>query len=247
MMQSLEENKAVEATQMRRADTVPGISSQPRRRRSLLRRSSTLSVKKFSPLVSTEEYNSTFLEEFHGPYAHLRKQLDYDYHSHYRKERQWLQDSIIEEMLDNVHDSSLCVTPTEPWLVFTVGPRGAGKKHVVRELVNERTLPLLSFVSVDPDEIGRRLPEFNSYSKKSPSSVDELTRKESGIIAEILTLAALQAGRNVIVDGIMKDAKWHLQLIEKLRKEYPVLKMAILVVSAPAQMVFKRAQVCICE
>lgn len=46
-------------------------------------------MKKFSTVVSTEEYNAVDVPQFFGPYAHIRKQLDYGYHGHYRKERQW--------------------------------------------------------------------------------------------------------------------------------------------------------------
>jgi hypothetical protein len=216
-----------------------------RRRPSILRRFSSL--KKFSAIVSTEQYNNVTTPTFLGPYAHLRKELDYTYHRHYRKERQWLQDSIIEDMLDNVPGDSadLCIAPTEPWVVFTVGPRGAGKKHVLHELVKEGRLPLLSFVYVDPDEIRRRLPEFGCYSKKSPLAVDELTRKESGFIAEILTLAAIQAGRNVVIDGVLSGAEWHVQLIEKLRTNCKCqnLKFAMLHITAPADLVLRRSKV----
>lgn len=35
---------------------------------------------------------------FYGPYAHIRRSLDYDYHCNYSKTRQWLQDSIIDKL-----------------------------------------------------------------------------------------------------------------------------------------------------
>jgi hypothetical protein len=44
--------------------------------------------------------NNTHL--FVGPFAHIRKSLDYNYHSNYCKERQWFQDSIIEDILGHV-------------------------------------------------------------------------------------------------------------------------------------------------
>ena len=219
-----------------------GVTRRRNRRASLIRRRSTL--KKFSPAVSTEQNNADINAESRGPYAHLRKQLDYTYHVQYRKERQWLQDSIIEDILDaNMpSDLTICITPTEPWLLFTVGSRGAGKKHVIRELSDNGQLPLLSFVRVDPDEIRRRLPEFTSYSQKNPCLVDELTRKESGFIAELILLAALQAGRNVIFDGAMASPQWYIDLVWSLRKEYPSLKFGILHVTAPRKVILQRAR-----
>lgn len=213
-----------------------------RQRSSMLRRASDL--RKFSPVISTEHCNRDDTAPFRGPYAHLRKELDHKYHARYRKERQWLQDSIIEDILEaNLPDDfSTCVTPREPWLLFTVGPRGAGKKHVINQLVREDRLPLLGFVRVDPDEIRRRLPEFDSYSNNSPCLVDELTRKESGFIAELLLLAALQNGRNVVFDGSMSDPNWHLKLVEKLRQQYEMLRFGIIHITAPTKSLLQRAQ-----
>jgi hypothetical protein len=64
-----------------------------------------------------------------------------------------------------------------------------------------------------------------------------LTRKESGFIAEILTLAAIQAGRNVVIDGILSGAMWHVQLIETLRSDCKchILKFVMLHITAPAR------------
>jgi hypothetical protein len=176
-------------TLLRSASVCETEDRQRKRRSSLLRRACIL---RFSPVISTEQCNRDDTAPFRGPYAHLRKDLDYTYHARYRKERQWLQDSIIEDIME-AHlpdDMTVCVTPKEPWLVFTVGPRGAGKKRVLKELASDNRLPLLSYVRVDPDEIRRRLPEFDTYSNKSPCLVDELTQKERGFIAELLLLVA---------------------------------------------------------
>lgn len=71
----------------RRSDiTVP--SPWKNKRVTIFRRKS-LDVKKFSDVLSTEEYNAVDEPQYFGPYAHIRVQLDYTYHRHYRKERQW--------------------------------------------------------------------------------------------------------------------------------------------------------------
>ena len=210
--------------------------------RNIIRRAGSLKPKRFSSLISTEDQNAVPEAQFFGPYRHIRKELDYGYHKYYRKERQWLQDSIVEDMLDNVEGANMCVNPTEPWLIFTVGPQGAGKKQAIRDLIFEGHLNLLTYVDVDPDAIRRRLPEFDTYVKLSPSTVGELTLKESGHICEILILAALQAGRNVIKDGVLADAEWHLKLIRKLKKQYPNLKVGIFHITAPTNLILKRAQ-----
>ena len=73
----------------------------------------------------------------------------------------------------------------------------------------------------------------------------ELTRKEAGYVAEILTAAALQSGKNALVDGSLRDWKWYTEYFQKLKEEYGNLSLAILHVLAPREAVFERAMVCI--
>ena len=93
---------------------------------------------------------------------------------------------------------------------------------------------------VDPDEIRRHLPEFYNYDSQLAG---EMTRLEAGMIAELLTLAALSNGRNVLVDGSLKDSVWYQQYFAQLRTDYPWLQIAILHITAPMQAVIDRAQV----
>ena len=89
----------------------------------------------------------------------------------------------------------------------------------------------------------RFLPEFHLYVECSPELAGELTRKESGFISEILTLAALQAGKNVLLDGSLRDADWYAEYFERLRGEFKSLRLAIIQVTAPRDVVFARAAV----
>jgi hypothetical protein len=154
----------------------------------------------FDIRVSTEQYNSIGNEVsngessnttidlaktsedqlFFGAYGHLRKKLDYSYHSYYRKERQWLHDSIIEDFLEyqdddmmfdcrnegkfntqttHLHDNSF-----NPWLILSVGVQGAGKHYTINSLVRYKRLRLNSFVNIAP---GMYPP--NSYVGKTNS------------------------------------------------------------------------------
>lgn len=197
---------------------------------------------RFSIVLSTDIHHKAPEGEtnFYGPYAHIRKTLDYSYHTHYRKERQWLQDSIIEDFLEG---STQFDSPEEPWFIYTVGAPGAGKRHTINKLVQQGKLPLLSFVHVDPQEIRRRLPEYSSYVRNSPDRVDKLTGKEAGQIMELLVRVALQAGNNVVLDGSLRDAEWYSGFYQGLKSEYPKLRMALLNVTAPRELVLQRAAV----
>ena len=205
----------------------------------------TRARRKFSMIQSTEENNKSDDMEFYGPFAHIRATLDYTYHSNYRKERQFLQDSILREFLDAVRmtdlEGNVGTTPERPWIVFTAGGMGAGKGYTIDKLVSWGYFPVAGFVGVDPDEIRRRLPEFRTLAKLYPKRAGELTRKEAGYVSEILAAVALEAGKNVLVDGSLRDSDWYQKYFGQLREEYPMLQIAILHIKAPREAVFERA------
>jgi len=183
---------------------------------------------------------------FCGKYSQIRSTLDYKHHTNYALDRQLLQDDIISRMILFAElvdiNGDTCTTPTTPWLVFTAGAMGAGKGYTINNLGARGLFPLQGFVSVDPDEIRKYLPEYKLYLRENPSMAGDLTKKESGYIAEILTLAALDTGMNVLVDGSLRDSEWYITLFARLRTNYPALKIAILHVTAPREAVLERAK-----
>lgn len=203
--------------------------------------------------LSTEEnYSVKDTEEtsFSGPYSHIRSTLDYTYHAHYKAHRQRFQDCIITMLLttstkDEVSEDegSVCTTPSQPWIIFTAGAMGAGKRHSTHQLVHRDLMPLLSFVYIDSDEIRRHFPEYLTYATRNTENVGKFTRKEAGYIAEIAMLAAVQNGANVIVDGIMNDWEWHKSVFDRLRESHPKLRIGLLHVVAPEEAILSRAQV----
>jgi len=211
----------------------------------MVRRSSKISQARFSLVISTEDLHCVdgdMQENLNGPYAHIRKKIlaESDRYKNYTRQRQWLQNAIVDDFLDNIEDTNMCITPSEPWMIFTVGARGAGKIHTIHDLVNTGRLPILSFVQVDPDSVGRRLPEFETYDKELAS---DLTTKESSFITELLLLAAVQNGRNVVFDSSMKDSQWFLNLIQSIKSlDCTTFKFAVLHITAPNEIIFERAK-----
>eukprot|EP00588_Corethron_pennatum_P030891 CAMPEP_0194340702 /NCGR_PEP_ID=MMETSP0171-20130528/87315_1 /TAXON_ID=218684 /ORGANISM="Corethron pennatum, Strain L29A3" /LENGTH=660 /DNA_ID=CAMNT_0039105765 /DNA_START=32 /DNA_END=2014 /DNA_ORIENTATION=+ len=206
------------------------------------------SQRRFSCYASSEDNHASQTAElqFSEPYADVRSTLDYTYHSNYHLERQALQDRIITESLEGtlIRDIDGNVTgtvPTEPFIVFTAGAMGAGKGYTINRLVEEGKFPLEAFIKVDPDEIRRHFPEYHIYVDQNPELAGELTRKEAGFVAEILTTVALKQGKNVMVDGSLRDSDWYGEYFNSLRKDYPILKLAIIHVTAPRELVLKRA------
>mmetsp|Transcript_144687 Transcript_144687/g.255159 ORF Transcript_144687/g.255159 Transcript_144687/m.255159 type:complete len:260 (-) Transcript_144687:28-807(-) len=182
---------------------------------------------------------------FFGKYTKIREKLDYNYHRVYCEERQLLQDGIIKEFLnaevsDSESDES-CSAPVDPWIVFTAGAMGAGKSHAIGWLHDQEYFPLEAFVTSDPDQIRDMLPETATYNLRDSSTCGFRTQKEANYISEILTETALQQGKNIIVDGSLRDYEWYDQYFKTLRRRYPGLKIGIIHVHASPNVVLKRA------
>ena len=211
---------------------------------------------------STEENYKYSVLTFYGEFTSIRTTLDYKYHSNYIPSRQLLQDKILNQLLEQNNQSTTivdrsgfsCQKPKNPWIVFTAGAMGAGKSYTIRHLSERGRFPLDNFIMVDPDEIRRLLPEFDTYVKECVDLAGEQTRKEAGLIAEILTEHALRHGKNVLVDGSLRDSEWYRKYFMKLRREYgddnayrssvhrEKLRIGVLHIMAPRDAVFDRAR-----
>jgi len=101
--------------------------------------------------------------------------------------------------------------------------------------------PLDRFVVVDADVIRDRLPETPSLVAANRSTAGSLTQAEAGFIAELLEREALAAGRNTLVDGSLRDAGWYAGVIRRVRAEHAAYRVAILLVTAAPDTIYKRA------
>ena len=188
-------------------------------------------------MKSTEDNYASCDLKFYGEFAGLRERVDYSHHNNYIMKRQIFQDTIINEFLNSVGTKS-----TQPWMVFTAGAMGVGKGYTMGKLLEKGHFPLHTFIHVDPDEIRNRLPEFQCYVKENPEFAGQMTQKEAGFIADIISMAGLQAGKNVLVDGTLRDAEWYQLHLKQLRNDFPALRLSILYVTAPRDEVFERVQ-----
>mmetsp|Transcript_22066 Transcript_22066/g.54579 ORF Transcript_22066/g.54579 Transcript_22066/m.54579 type:complete len:417 (+) Transcript_22066:208-1458(+) len=192
---------------------------------------------------------------FFGEFQEFRRRLDRSYHHNYIPSRQVLQDSIIRSLLwsDNCERGSTSKQEdsrkdTRPWIVFTAGVYGAGKSHTIGKLQALGCFPpKSSFVGVDQDEIRRMLPEFSLYRKEQAGA---FTQKEAGMIAELITDIALSSGKNVVVDGSLRDAAWHEGYFQSLRSRFgndsetksKKIRIGILYVTAPIDEIYLRVE-----
>lgn len=200
-------------------------------------------------LKSTEELYSTFSSTpgCVGAYARYRETLDYGWHGRYTPSRQSVQDGIIAGYLgegmssSSSSSTSSTATSSRPWLVYTAGAMGAGKSHTMRRLATWGAFPLQRFLCVDPDEIKGALPEAASYAAADPGRAGTLLHKESLLVADIVTRAAMARGHNVLVHGSMRNALWYGGEWARVRARDPHYRLAVILVTAPPGKVHQRA------
>lgn len=183
---------------------------------------------------------------FVGKYAKFREKLDYSYHKYYSPRRQVIQDDIMDHFTSTIvvdsDSETTCAAPRQNWLVFTGGVMGAGKSHTLKALHHHSIFPLHSFVRVDPDDIRALLPEYKEYIQRDFSTAGRLTQKEVGYLSEVLTLYALDDGKNVLVDGSLRNADWHRMYIQDVRDQFQGIRIAIIHVFASESTVLARCK-----
>lgn len=112
----------------------------------------------------------------------------------------------------------------------------------MRWLASVGAFPLHRFVVVNPDAIKSRLPEMPTLVAANRALAGSLTHKESGYIAELIERAAAAEGKNILVDGSLRNADWHERQLVRLRAKYPAYRIAILLVTASPATIYTRAE-----
>ena len=60
---------------------------------------------------------------------------------------------------------------------------GAGKSYTMRNLVENNRFPLIAFITVDPDQIRQKLPEFHLYVDSDPENAGTLTHSKWHVLS----------------------------------------------------------------
>ncbi|KAJ9440964.1 hypothetical protein DIPPA_00440 [Diplonema papillatum] len=171
----------------------------------------------------------------YGQYAEIRKKLDFIYHGNYSKERQLMQDVLIESVVESG------ATQEHPWLIYSAGAMGAGKSHCVRWMSERGYFPFDQLVRIDADKFREMLPEWEGYLEADLLSAGARTRREAGYCVEIAQEAALQANKNTWVDGSLRNESWYAAEFDRILKEYPKYRITIIHVFADLELVKQRA------
>jgi len=186
-------------------------------------------------------------------FAAERQILDYSYHAHYSCSRVALQDAIVQRALDaatstssrskaEMSVSSGRCTLKRPWIIFSAGPMGAGKSHVVNWLRKRGLLPVDDLVRADPDLFRTFLPEWEDYKAVNAETAGRLTQKEAGLLVELTTEAAMARGLSVWQDGSLQDVDFFRTRIENVRRSYPGYCIAMMYVIASEETIRRRVR-----
>lgn len=170
-------------------------------------------------------------------YGAIRAGLDAGYHGTYSLSRQAQQDALLADALQGVEGGR-----ETPWCVFTAGAMGSGKSHVFEHLVDRGILPLQGVQILDPDMFKAALPEWRGYLARDPLRAGFHTRRESGYLLEVAQEHALRDRRHIWVDGSLRDGEWYSGEFERIRREHPTYKIAIVHVVATRSAVLQRAE-----
>jgi hypothetical protein len=175
-------------------------------------------------------------DTFFGEFAEERRTRNYKYHSNYSRNRQAFQDTLVRTVLSEGKQSS------SPHLLFTAGAMGAGKGYALRLIAPQIGVNLLDYVKIDPDQIKEMLPEYQMLKVTDPSIAGSQCHQESGYIQELILERALKMGKNVVLDGSMRDWQWYLKEIERIQATYPTYVLDIVLVQASEETVMSRAR-----
>jgi len=113
---------------------------------------------------------------------------------------------------------------------------------VVRWMDKNGYLPLNEFVIVDPDNIRQMLPEWDAYVGYDAETAGDKTQKEAGHIAEILGYKALRNRYRVIFDGSLRDANWYILFMDRIRDNFPGIRIMIIHILSEKEEVLRRAE-----
>lgn len=163
-----------------------------------------------------------------------RQRLDYNYHDRLIYTRLLFQDSVIGKIRgDQIHASP------RPWLIFTAGAMGVGKGYVLTQLKQMQVLDASEFVKIDPDMIKSELPEMAGFEHSVAAT---RLHPESTQMADVLLEHALSRSLHMIVDGSLRDVDYYKHLIQRIRREYPTYRIAIIHVTAEPETIRQRAR-----
>lgn len=170
-------------------------------------------------------------------YDYLNEFIDQEHHVQYDLERKMIHEIIIDKYLENKQSNVLFAVPQ---ILFTSGCYGSGKSHVLHLLEKNNKIKLSEWTHVDPDIIRSYIPEYFEYLKQNPWTAGSKTNNEACYLAELIQLILLFNGKNIIMDGSMKDHVWYTIYIQWLKNKFVMYKTTILHVKTTWELILER-------
>mmetsp|Transcript_2746 Transcript_2746/g.4127 ORF Transcript_2746/g.4127 Transcript_2746/m.4127 type:complete len:779 (+) Transcript_2746:248-2584(+) len=183
---------------------------------------------------STSEFYREKPGVYVGDFADIRATRDYTWHTNYTIERQLWQDVGIRCCLGKTEGQA------RPWVVYTCGPMGVGKGHVLSWLSSQGLFPLEFVAHVDPDFFKRIMPEWNGYVQRDEETAGTFCHQESAYLQEIAQETAMRQRQHVWVDGSLSDSEWFYKGFEDIRNRFPHYRIAIIYITASEETIRQR-------
>ncbi|WP_157734300.1 MULTISPECIES: zeta toxin family protein [Frankia] len=118
-------------------------------------------------------------------------------------ERLALRQKIVTDLLGDVQ-------PPErgrPALYLLGGGGGSGKSRLAAGLTEKTILPAENVVRLDPDDVKRRIPEFEEIRKLRDPRAADVVHEESSTLTRQAFAEALDRGVDIIFDSVLADAE----------------------------------------
>jgi len=122
-----------------------------------------------------------------------------------------------------------------PRAILLGGQPGAGKSELTAEAVRELKAAGGAVV-IDADRMREENPRYKALSKEDPQNAADRTQKEAGEWATRLTMTAAENGRNLVVDGTMRNPDNIRDLTTRLKAEGYEVEARVLAVGAETSM-----------
>jgi adenylylsulfate kinase-like enzyme len=203
--------------------------------------------------MHTSNVPTPLLPVFGEAVSPAEAQLDHANHGWYTKQRQ--QDVHVPVLAALIKDrpadeegeekkNKRPPPPSRPTVVFMAGSMASGHTHVWNCFL--QLLPdefcALNFLRNDPDVFKTQLPEAAQFASDNDRTASTRLHHESCYLSERLLWEALARGRNMVVEGTLKDEAWHRDWFERIRLLYPAYRIVILYVEAPRETILQRAE-----
>ncbi len=158
-----------------------------------------------------------------------------DKNNKYIQEREALHQKIIDTLIKRSKMDNL----QPPIAVLVGGGSASGKTSLCESIVKQNIKKKRRhLITIDPDEIKKLIPEYQSFQKKFPSSAAALVHKESVDVSEKLVQHIVETKRSFLLEGTMAKTGKYVSLVNSLQKRR--YEVVVYIVDVPVNVAIER-------